>query len=154
MAGDAISAIGSINQGKADSMAGEYNAQSAEQNAAYSIQQARENERRQRIVSKKFLGDIRASYGASGITADASALDILEESAANAELDALTIRHEGEAKATGYRNEARYARVAGENAKTASYLKAAGYVASGVEKGMGYKADSDYRSKMLEKKKG
>lgn len=140
MAGDAISAVGAINQGKADSMAGEYNAQSAEQNAAYSLQQAKENERRQRIVSKKFLGDIRASYGASGITTEGSALDVLEESAANAELDALTIRHEGQVKATGYLNEARYSRIAGENAKNASYLKAAGYVASGAEKAASYAA--------------
>lgn len=135
MAGDAISAIGSINQGKADAMAGEYNAQTAEQNAKYSLTQSAENERRQRIVSKKFLGDIRSTYGASGITADASALDILEESAANAELDALTTRHEGQVKAAGYMSDARFSRISGENAKRSAYLKAAGYVASGIEKG-------------------
>lgn len=134
MAGDGISALGAINEGKSAEMAGEYNAQVAEQNARYSMDQARENERRQRIDSKKFLGDIRASYGASGITADASALDILQESAGNAELDALTIRHEGQMKAVGYRNEAMYNRVAGKNAKNAAYLKAAGYVASAGEK--------------------
>lgn len=134
MAGEALSAYGALQQGSSDKAAGEFNAQIAERNAEYTIKKSAEDERRQRVISKKFIGDIRSSYGASGITMDGSALDVLEASAADAELDALTIRHEGRVKAAGYINEANYERTAGENAKRQSYLKAAGYVIQGSEK--------------------
>lgn len=136
MAGDAVSALGAFNQGKADEIAGNYNAAAAEQNATYTIEKAREDERRQRVVSKKFIGDIRAGYGASGITTDGSALDVLEESAGNAELDALTIRHEGALRAAAYRSDANYERAAGKNARKSGDLKAAGYLLKSGEKGV------------------
>ena len=47
-----------------------------------------------------------SSYAASGVSMEGSALDVLEFSAANAELDALTIRYESEMEARSYRKEA------------------------------------------------
>lgn len=134
MAAESLGAIGAINEGKSAKIAGDYNARVAEQNAVYSRQQAVEEERRSRVVSRKFLGDMRASYGASGITLEGSALDVLGESAANAELDALTIRSGGEAKYASYQNEAGNERLAGRNALKSSRLKAAGYLIQGAQK--------------------
>ncbi len=134
MAGDAISAYGSFEQGKQDKAAAEYNARNSEQEAVYAVQKAASDERQQRVVSKKFLGDIRSSIGASGITTEGTALDVLEESAGNAELDALMIRHEGAVRAVGLRNQATYQRVAGENAQKNANLRGAAYLAKSGEK--------------------
>lgn len=134
MAGEALMGLGTLNQGKSDKYAGEYNAQVAQQNAAYTLQQSAEEERRSRVLSGKAIGDIRANYGASGVTSDGSVLDVLEESAANAELDALTIRAEGRAKYAGYLNEADMSLYSGKNKYNAAKVTAAGYLVSGGEK--------------------
>ena len=90
----------------AQAQASAYNAALAQQNAALTYQQAAEAERRYRVQARKDLGEIRARYGASGVTLDGSAMDVLMESARNAELNALTIRHEGDVKALAFTNEA------------------------------------------------
>lgn len=58
--------------------------------------QAMDEERRIRDESSKILGQMRASYGASGVTMEGSPLEVLRESAKNAELDALYTRYAGE----------------------------------------------------------
>jgi hypothetical protein len=82
----------------------------AANNAADQAQQAaRENARRQSIEARKRIGLMRANYGASGVAIEGSALDVLEESAANAELDRLTILHGGTLDANRYRAAGRAA---------------------------------------------
>lgn len=106
----------------AEAQAAEYNAGIADQNAVLTRQQYAEQERRYRDQSRLELGEIVARYGASGVTLDGSPMDVLEASARNAELNALTLRHEGEVKALAYTNDAalsRYqANVARSNAAT------------------------------------
>lgn len=63
MAAESLQALGAINEGKSAKIAGDYNAQVAEQNAIYSRQQSIEEERRQRIQARKFIGDMRAIMG-------------------------------------------------------------------------------------------
>lgn len=134
LTGTAISAYGSIREGQAVDAASQYNAQVAENNALQAIDQATEEERRHRILARKQLGAMRAGYGASGIEVDGSALDVLEDSAATAERDALTIRYGGQVRAQGFRNEARLERFRGSNARTQSYLTAASTVLFGAAK--------------------
>lgn len=122
--GGAMGAIGALQQGAAAQQAGEYNARIAEQNALLSRQQAASEEQRQRLFAKKEIGSIRAAYGASGVTGGSS-LDVLAESAANAELDALNIRHGGEMRSQGYLAQARLDRMGGENARRSSRWMAA-----------------------------
>lgn len=124
-------AMGAIQQGEAEAAASEYNAKLLEQNATQSRQQAAEEERRQRIFARKYLGSIRANTAASGLNLEGSALDVLEESAEMAELDALTIRHQGDTRAIGYQNEARLERFRAKNARTGSRYRAAGYLLEG-----------------------
>lgn len=124
--GPAISAIGQIREGEAANSAAQYNAQVAEQNAQTTLAQSAEEERRLRVMARKQIGDARANYGASGVSLEGSPLDVLEESAATAELDALTVRYGGQQKAQAYRNEAKLERFRGKNSKTSGYLSAAG----------------------------
>jgi hypothetical protein len=106
--------------------AGEYNAQVAEQNAALARQQAFEEARRTRIQGRKVIGDMAANYGHSGIGIQGSALDVLMESTANVELDALTKEHSGFTKASMFEGEAEMDRSMGSEARTSSYFSAAG----------------------------
>jgi hypothetical protein len=52
------------------------------------------------------MGAIRAGYGASGVDASGSVLDVLSSSASNAALDHETIIYRGRLAAAGYANEA------------------------------------------------
>lgn len=123
--GGILSAVGTLASANAQAQAYKYNAKVSDINADMATQTAAENERRQRILNAKKLGDIRAGYGASGLTIDGSPQDVLEESAAAAELDALTIRHGGLVEATGYRNDARLARSQASSTMTKGYISAA-----------------------------
>lgn len=124
-AGAVVSAVGSIYQGQAASAASGYNAQVDESNARASVQQGAEEERRVRVIGRKQQGQIRAAVGASGIQLDGSALDVLQESSANAEADALNARHNGELKASAYQKEAAGERFKSSTSSTAGYLGAA-----------------------------
>lgn len=121
-----ISALGSLASASAQSNAAKYNAQLAGQNAVLATQTAAENERRQRVANTKALGQMRAGYAASGVTLDGSPSDVLDESASNAELDALSIRHGGAVAAMGYENTARLDRYRASSAMTGGYFGAAG----------------------------
>jgi len=146
--GTAFTAIGQIRQANAQASAQRYNAglkqrevAIAEANADLTRQQTNENERRHRTLARKKLGSLRANLGASGVTIDGSALDVLEESAANAELDALTIRHEGKLKELSQRNQGLTSRADSEllkssasSTETSGYMSAAGTLLSGGTK--------------------
>ena len=94
---------GALAQGGGARAAGEYNAQVKEYQAQSSLLQAAEDERRLRVQARGKIAETRATIGASGITAEGSALDVLAASASNAALDALTVRHQGQMKAWAYR---------------------------------------------------
>jgi hypothetical protein len=129
-AGAGMQAVGAIYEANAKAGAAEYSAKVNEQNATYAMQQGAEDERRARIMGRKVLGGMRAGFGASGITLEGSATDALEESASNAELDALTVRHGAELKAYGYQNEARLDRYRAKTARTGGYFGAASSIIS------------------------
>lgn len=127
-----MKAIGSIRQGNAQSAAQEYNAQIADYNAGIVTQQSQENARRQRVANTKALGNIRASVGASGIEMDGSPLDVIEESARTAELDALSIEQQGATQAWGYQNSASLSRMNARNARKGGYWGAASALLGGA----------------------
>jgi hypothetical protein len=125
-AGGVLNTFGSISQGNTAKAAGDYNANIAEAEANQVEQQTAEDERRFRLQTKKELGAIRAGYGASGVTSEGSPEEILAESAAAAELDALTLRYKGAVKAKSLRDEARLQRFYGKQGRIAGYLGAGG----------------------------
>lgn len=125
IAGGAIQAKAALDEGQAQAAAAQYNYQEALNNAAESRAQSVEEARRLRVIGRKQLGSIRAAAGGSGVALEGSAMDVLEESAANAELDALTIRHAGEVKAVGYENAARLEKYRGRAALEQAQLRSA-----------------------------
>lgn len=124
--GGAVSAYGQLMQGQAAKQAGEYNAQVAEQNAMLSLQQSKEEERKFRIQARRQVGEIKASYGASGVQLEGSPLDVLEDNVEQMETDAQSIRQNGINRAVAFKNQARLDRFQGEMGLQGSYFSAAG----------------------------
>ena len=120
----AIGAVAAIQQGRAADRAAKYNAQIAEQNATVARQQASAAAEQQRRENVRRLGSIRANVAGSGLSLEGSALDILEESATEAELQRQNIIYEGEVRATGQQGQAALSRAEGRTARTTGYLRA------------------------------
>jgi hypothetical protein len=113
--------------------AAEYNAAQAQQNAVVARQQAGASAEQQRMAATKHLGTMRASYGASGVTMEGSATDVLAESAGLAELDRLNILYGGELKAAGYEQTAALDRNRAAGLRqSASSAKSSGWGAAGA----------------------
>jgi hypothetical protein len=146
-AGTIMGAMGAMQSGNAARAAGDYNAQIAENNKVIAERQASdalargkiaEDEQRRKTMAIK--GAQRAALGASGVALDSgSALDILGDTAAFGELDALTIRSNADREAYGYRvqgmnfeAEAGLARAGGKAAQTAGMIGAGATLLSGA----------------------
>lgn len=125
---------GQINQANAQAAASRMNAQIGFKNAALTRQQAAQEEARLRTQGKKDLGSIRVGYGSSGVSMEGSAMDVLQESAANVELDALTLRHRGESQAKMYEMGAQMDLNTASSARTSGLLSAAGTLLGGGAK--------------------
>lgn len=132
----AVGAYSAVQSGKAAEaqyksaqQAADYNAEIEAQNARVARQQAGAREEAQRRQARQVLGEQRAALSQAGIGLAGSAADVYGQSAANAELDALNIRYEGELGARGLLAQSALTsyegKVAGMNAKSA---KKAGYV--------------------------
>lgn len=108
---------------KAQQRSYEIEAITREQNAAAARQQAGAREEAQRRKSKQILASQRAAFSQFGMGLGGSYGDILSQSAANAEIDALGIRYEGDLQAQGLLESAQQSRfmgnVAGINAAAA-----------------------------------
>lgn len=124
-AGGMISAYGQMKSGDTAESAYNFNANVAEQNARQAELISAQEERQTRIIGKKAIGEMVTGYGASGISMEGSAMDVLAESVAQVELDALNKRYEGKSKAINFRNEATISRYQGSQAKAAAYYGAA-----------------------------
>jgi len=121
--GSAIEGNAAALGGEFDYRVGKYNEALDLQNAQLELEQAAVDEDRSRRLSYKALSSIKAGYGASGVTMEGSPLDVLEESATNAELDALLIRHGGAVRAQRYRASAKLAKFEGRAAKYGGHAK-------------------------------
>lgn len=106
--------------------ADKHNAAVNERNAVLVRQSAKLDEDRLRRAGKRHIGGMKASIGASGVTISGSALDVIEDSAREIELDALTIRHRGEVEAAGFKSSASLDRARGVSKIIGGGLSAAG----------------------------
>ena len=131
---DFITAGGSVFGALQADKAAEDNAQMAELNAFLAIKQSKEDARRIGVLASKVISAQRAAYGASGVTLEGSPLDVIEESAANAELDILTAKQQGKAAAFGLSQQAEQYRAEGRTAKTLGFINAGASAFSGAEK--------------------
>lgn len=136
MSSSAIQIVGDLRQANQEKDMADFNRSVANQNAAIVQQQATENARRSLVNSNKLMGKQRAGYAASGVSGG-SALDVLQDTAVKGELDALTIKNQGDIKAAGFANESNLSGYRASNALTTGYVKATGHAVEGAEKAAG-----------------
>lgn len=154
IAGMAMSAVGAIQQGQAASAqaqaaanAQRYNAQVAEQNAQVARAEANAAEEKQRRDFAQVQGQALAGVAESGTGFSGTNLDVLKQNVVNNELDALTIRYQGDQKSRGLQAQAQLDRYGAKvndmnasNAVTGSYLNAGAGLLSGASKYYYYKS--------------
>lgn len=139
----AVGVVSSLSQAQQQKSAAKYNEKLAENQAVGARQEAAAAADRQQRQSAKTIGTMQASYAASGVSTEGSPLEVLEESARNAELDRLTILWNGEGRAQGYQNTAELERSRGKNAMASGYLSAAGSAMKGYAMFGGGKTDTE-----------
>ncbi|MCD7740191.1 MAG: hypothetical protein LUH11_02460 [Candidatus Gastranaerophilales bacterium] len=114
LASTAVGVYSSVQQGNAQKAQYEYQAQIAKQNAQIAQnnadqkrQEGIEESRLQRMKTLQAVGSQQAAMAANGIdVSSGTALDIVEDTAAMGELDALTTRYNYETQALAYEQEA------------------------------------------------
>jgi len=151
VASTALKAVGALKEGQAQAasyksaaQANLYNAAVAEGNARAALEQANAREEGQRRQFGQLQGQALAAAAQSGAGMGGSNADVLAQSAANNELDALTIRYEGQMQSGGMMAQAQQERYqAAANRKNAGRAMKAAYInaASSVLSGA-----SDYKS--------
>lgn len=103
-------------------------------NAEFALEQSADQERQQRVSAAQQIGLMNANYGAAGVTKSGSVLDVLQSSAANAEKDALNIRHAGQLRSWGFLQGANLDTMAANNARTAGNYGAASAILNGASR--------------------
>mgnify|MGYP006890156306 CR=1 FL=1 len=136
IAAAAFKAVGSIQQGIAQSNASKFNAKVAEQNAVLARTQAAEQARLRRVQGRKDTGAARAAYGASGVAFSGSPIDAIEEGIFATEMDAAAIEQRGRYEEASLLNQAKLNRYAAKNQRIQGFLNAAGGLA-GASNGSG-----------------
>lgn len=119
--------IPAIFAGNAEAAALEGQANVARMNARIASQQGGAREDQQRRENALRLGEQRAAMAQSGFDpSSGSALTLQGQSAANAELDALTTRYESQLQALSFNTQAANLKRQAKSARTTGYLNAAG----------------------------
>jgi len=115
VAGTVMSAYASEQQAQDARNLANYNAKVREYQAQDTIDRGAVEEQKQREKVRQFMGSQRAAMGASGVeVASGSFGDVLQQSAAMGERDALTIRNNAMRAAWGYRTQSAAEQFEGE----------------------------------------
>lgn len=130
--GSFIEAGGNIIEGESAWKAAQYNANIQRRNAVLTRQQAAEEARLTNVQGRKALGEMKASYGASGVAFEGSAYDVMRESAKAIKYDELAIKYQGKLQAQSMEQNAKLIEYEGKVAKQLGYVKAAANVANGI----------------------
>jgi len=121
VAGTAFSAVSQIQQGKQQQKWSEYNAAIAERDAKAAKDAAEYEAGQTRRDTERILGRQRALYGKAGVTMEGSPLELMSETAAEGELDALMVERTGILRGQRYGEEATLSRMKGAGARRAGY---------------------------------
>lgn len=144
-----FSAIGAISQANAaaaqyeqQAQMNQYNATVARQNSEVALQQYNAREEQQRRQFGVFQGQATAAAAQSGAGLNGSNADVLKQNAILGELDALTIRYEGQQQSRGFlaqsdleEYQARANRANAKTARTQGILNAGAALMGGAAKG-------------------
>ena len=127
-----VAAGGTAVSADASRRAANTNADIQEQNAAAARAKSNYDEQRHRESVQKMLSTQRALYGKSGVDMSGSPLLVMEDTAAQGELDALAIRYGGDVASAQQRSAANLSRMQASDYQTAGYLKAGSSLLSGA----------------------
>lgn len=130
----AVGALGAVQEARASANASEFNARIADNNAIIAEQNAAADERKQRRVASREMASSRARIGAAGVALEGSPLEVLEDQALEAELDALNIRYGGRLQASNFRSQAQLDRSRARNARTHGFISAGTSLLNGAAK--------------------
>lgn len=129
--GTIFSAIGSMQQSSAEAASAEYNAAISERNAQIARQQTKADLEKQDRERRLRVGAAIARGGASGIGVESFG-DIMQSSAAQEELDLLTIKSEGLLREQSYMQDASLSRMNAKSTKTAGMIGAGTELLTGI----------------------
>jgi hypothetical protein len=101
-------------------------------NAEAAAQQASAAEDLQRRRNRGVLARQRAAIAESGIGFGGSAERLQQDSAVQAELDALNVRYEGTVRQMGFKTGAQFSKAQASNAMSGAYLAAGGELLGGA----------------------
>jgi hypothetical protein len=135
-------AVGAIQQGNAQAASlraqadqANYNRQVSLRNRDIALQQSDADQASRQLEHRRQLATIRAGYGNSGLDISGSALDVIEDTALEQQLDVAKIGYSGKLKAleltdkaTLFEAESKNLREASKSALTGGYIGAAGAV--------------------------
>jgi len=132
--GSGMSLSGNVQAGKSQKRLNEYNAQVASMQGDDALARGEEAAARHREGVRRMIGGQRAAWAASGADVNSgNAVDVVADTAALGELDALTIEFNAAREAWGYRNQAIDYRARGEIAQAHGvYQGVAGAVGTGA----------------------
>lgn len=140
LAGAGISALGSIQQGKAAAASANYNAQMAANNAAiqrqnssFAAQEGTANTEAASMKARAEYGAIKANQGASGVdVGSGSSVDVRSSARELGQLNALTVRSNAARQAYGYQTAAMNDEAqSGLDKSQAANASTAGYIGAG-----------------------
>lgn len=130
--GGVVGAAGALSSGAQQSALSEYNAKVSEANALATKQASLEEEDKHRQNAHRLLSDQAGTFAASGVDLEGSPLEIMSQTAAQAERDAITIRNSGSVAEAQQRSQAAMDRLSAKSATSSSYWKAGSSLLTGV----------------------
>ncbi len=104
----------------------------AKQNAQAAAEQASAAEDAQRRRGRSILARQRAAIAESGIGFGGSSETLQQDSAVQAELDALNVRYEGRMRGLGFQTDANIAKQRSKNAMAGGFLSGSGQLLGGM----------------------
>jgi hypothetical protein len=110
-------AYASVQQGKATAAWNNYNAKVAERNAEMAKLEAETEAGRKRAETQRLLSRQRAVYGKAGVEFEGSPLLVMEDTAAEGEMDALLIEYRGATQMQARRSQADLDRMRARSAR-------------------------------------
>lgn len=128
----AVGAGAAISSGIQQSKVAKFNAKVADQNAAAALQEGEVETERRRRLARIAQGQDRANIGASGILAEGSPLDLMEDNAAQLEIQAQQAKREAALRARGFNVQSSLDQFEGSTAKTRGYMGAASALLEGA----------------------
>lgn len=147
LAGGAIGAVSSIQQGEAAEKSAQFNAAVERNNAQIATDQARYQADRVRRRNLLLLGTQRAGYAKAGVTSGGTPEDVMFDSSTEGELDALAALYSGRVNSASLAARARLTESEGANLKSASQISAGASLLGGISQGASLYATSSSRSR-------